>query len=63
MADLLDSVGNPNNPAVLFVAYMSTADAFDDLGDAQEAINWRHKAAKEFARLSSDKQQEIGAKK
>lgn len=62
--EMLDAAPDPNNPAVLSVAYMATADAFDALGDKEETVNWRRKAAMQIQKLASgDKIEPVAAKK
>src|SRR5262249_32720992 len=49
---MLDAAKDPNDPAVLLVAYFATADAFERLGDRQEAINWQHKAGIQIQKMT-----------
>jgi hypothetical protein len=49
----LDGAKNPNDPAVLLVAYTEIAEAFDQLGDKEEAVKWRHKAMLETNKLTA----------
>jgi hypothetical protein len=49
----LDAAKDPNDPAVLLVAYTEIADAFDKLGDKEEAVKWRQKATAETNKLTS----------
>jgi hypothetical protein len=49
----LDAAKDPNDPAVLLIAYSEIAEAFDQLGDKEEAFKWRHKALAETNKLTS----------
>jgi hypothetical protein len=49
----LDAAKDPNDPAVLLIAYFEIAEAFDQLGDMEEAFKWRHKALAETNKLTS----------
>jgi hypothetical protein len=48
---MLAPAGNPTDPSLLRAAYEQLADAFDKLGDKEEASKWRIKAAQQAAKL------------
>jgi len=56
--DLLDSAKDPSDPSILNVAYKATAEAFDEVGDSEEAVKWRSKAAEQAAKQKQDTRDE-----
>jgi hypothetical protein len=57
----LQEAEDPTDPLLLTAAYAAIADAFEELGDTEEAIKWRMKASQQAARLISTGKPHVGS--